>query len=320
MKEKMVNQELTVKKVVTIVLLTAALISVFPLVACQPHLGEAEGIEYVMAPSGSTDFTNGRFIPYDALNCTSEVAGIDRWYTYLGCKDTWSAQGISGELRVYENDIDSGSSADFIAFALTLVRPTDVFYESFELGYYQDNSGYWLYSYSVIDGYPIEHRHGHAIKGQAYSLKILEVDERFEAYIDETLVDYVYFSPTVKEFRMYASQGESTDPTNPMRGHFWNLMYQLDSWHSWTWIKAYQDEPYYTRLGSTDEYYATIMGDINLNYVVEMLDGGLVSAHWYNPPFNEGILGYADKADLNHNGWINIVDVTFINAHWGESW
>lgn len=266
-----------------------------------------------------------RFFPYDISK--NEVWSRDippHWYAYLGLRDTYGVKGIQGDIWIYENNIESHSRDDFVAFALTLVRPTiDGWYESFEVGYFHDNSGYMFYSASYINWHfsEIDYLYPHALpESWAHSLKLLEVDGKFNAYIDGELVDYIYFSDDVTEERIYGSQAESSDPSNPMRGHFWNLMYYSSSWHSWMNIEAYQDKPYYARLSSTDQYHSTLMGDISLDYLVDIVDATLVSAHYYDPPWAIGPLGYSAKADFDHDGLIDIFDASQVNAYWGESW
>jgi len=61
-----------------------------------------------------------------------------------------------------------------------------------------------------------------------------------------------------------------------------------------------------------------ILGDINGDGVVNMLDLSLVSAHWYpGPPI--GPSGYDPNADINNDGAVNILEVSIVSAHWGET-
>lgn len=61
-----------------------------------------------------------------------------------------------------------------------------------------------------------------------------------------------------------------------------------------------------------------IRGDINGDRVVDILDAGLVSAHWYpGPPV--GPLGYDRDADINRDGRVDIVDLAIINGNWLRS-
>jgi len=63
----------------------------------------------------------------------------------------------------------------------------------------------------------------------------------------------------------------------------------------------------------------TIPGDINGDGTVNILDAGLISAHWYpGPPI--GPLGYNPVADINNDGSVNIVDAAIISANWGQFW
>ena len=63
----------------------------------------------------------------------------------------------------------------------------------------------------------------------------------------------------------------------------------------------------------------TIPGDVNGDRAVNILDAGLVSAHWYpGPPV--GPLGYNVNVDINNDGDIDIFDVAIANTNWNKSW
>ena len=63
----------------------------------------------------------------------------------------------------------------------------------------------------------------------------------------------------------------------------------------------------------------TVPGDINGNRIVDILDAGKVSAHWYpGPPV--GLLGYGANADINNDGAVDIFDAAIVSAHWLQSW
>lgn len=58
-------------------------------------------------------------------------------------------------------------------------------------------------------------------------------------------------------------------------------------------------------------------GDVNKDGIVDILDIGVVSAHWYpGPPI--GPLGYSSVADINHDGSVDIFDIGIVSAHWGQ--
>lgn len=60
---------------------------------------------------------------------------------------------------------------------------------------------------------------------------------------------------------------------------------------------------------------ARALGDLNHDGVVNIVDGGLISAHWYpGPPI--GPLGYDVKADINIDGRVNIADAAIVNDNW----
>jgi len=63
----------------------------------------------------------------------------------------------------------------------------------------------------------------------------------------------------------------------------------------------------------------TVTGDVNGDRVVNTIDKGSISAHWYpGPPI--GPLGYDPVADVNGDGAVNILDWGLVSAHWGQSW
>lgn len=63
----------------------------------------------------------------------------------------------------------------------------------------------------------------------------------------------------------------------------------------------------------------TILGDVNGDGVVDISDGGAISAHWYpGPPV--GILGYDPNVDINNDGAIDILDAAIVSANWHNSW
>jgi hypothetical protein len=62
--------------------------------------------------------------------------------------------------------------------------------------------------------------------------------------------------------------------------------------------------------------HATVMGDINGDGMVNILDAVKISLAWgstlTSPQWNP-------MADLNHDGTIDILDATRIGLHWGQS-
>ena len=67
-----------------------------------------------------------------------------------------------------------------------------------------------------------------------------------------------------------------------------------------------------------DDIPVTVYGDVNGDHVVNILDGVVISKAW------DAIRGtdawYDIKADLSHNGVVDILDATRASLHWGETW
>jgi hypothetical protein len=66
-----------------------------------------------------------------------------------------------------------------------------------------------------------------------------------------------------------------------------------------------------------NDFMVTIMGDVNGDKKVNILDGVKLSLAYSGTP---GSTQWNDAVDLNHDNVINILDATRISLHWGENW
>jgi len=66
-----------------------------------------------------------------------------------------------------------------------------------------------------------------------------------------------------------------------------------------------------------NDFVVTIMGDINGDKKINILDGVKLSLAFAGTP---GSIQWNVAADLNHDNVINVLDATRISIHWGESW
>ena len=67
---------------------------------------------------------------------------------------------------------------------------------------------------------------------------------------------------------------------------------------------------------SKENVKVTVIGDVNNDAVVDILDGVRISIAWDSTPSDPW---WNIKADLNHNGFVNILDATRASLHWGET-
>ena len=73
-----------------------------------------------------------------------------------------------------------------------------------------------------------------------------------------------------------------------------------------------------TPFEGTDIISVNYIGDVNDDGIIDILDIGAVSAHWYpGPP--TGPLGYISDADFNKDGAVNILDVGILSVNWGQT-
>ena len=68
----------------------------------------------------------------------------------------------------------------------------------------------------------------------------------------------------------------------------------------------------------TDIILVNYAGDVNNDGIVNLLDAGVVSAHWYpGPP--TGSLGYDKTSDFNKDGAVGILDAGILSVNWGQT-
>jgi len=69
---------------------------------------------------------------------------------------------------------------------------------------------------------------------------------------------------------------------------------------------------------TTGGYFGnTLMGDINSDKIVNVVDAAEVSAHWHpGPPI--GPSGYGREADINQDGIVNIFDAAIVSVNWNR--
>jgi len=65
------------------------------------------------------------------------------------------------------------------------------------------------------------------------------------------------------------------------------------------------------------DVFVTIVGDINGDKTVNILDAVVMALAWNATPSD---LWWNVKADINHDGKVDIYDGTRIGLHWGETW
>ena len=97
---------------------------------------------------------------------------------------------------------------------------------------------------------------------------------------------------------------------HPMQTGYYRLTATADSRNN-------IEEPYETNNALTlGNVRVTVMGDLNGDGVVNIIDGTLMALAWQGTP---GSIQWNIKADINHDGVVDIVDGTRIGLHWGET-
>jgi hypothetical protein len=70
-------------------------------------------------------------------------------------------------------------------------------------------------------------------------------------------------------------------------------------------------------LSQIDNIRVTIIGDINSDQTVNILDATVIGLSWNATPLDPQ---WNIKADINHDGEVNSLDAIRLSAHWRESW
>jgi hypothetical protein len=65
------------------------------------------------------------------------------------------------------------------------------------------------------------------------------------------------------------------------------------------------------------KYPVALIGDLNGDNVVNILDVGQIGLAWHSRPGDEY---WNVQADLNHDGYINIFDIVRITLRWHQTW
>lgn len=255
-----------------------------------------------------------------------------RWYAGVWLRETYSAKGVSASMHTYKNYVSEWPFVRdrFVAFHIALKRSNVTHIEYLEVGFFQDLSGFFLYSGWRIQGVYDDFVYSSTSALKDHSFEIVETtDETFEARIDSNSVKSVTFS--IHGDREYSAFAESTNQgINSLRGHFWNLKYYDSNGvsHIWQQVEIYEDWPYLVGFSggtATDDFYTSgggVQGDINGDGVVDVLDVGELNAYWWNGVVS-GLIGYDSNADILPvvvpDGFVDIFDAAWVNYNWGKT-
>jgi len=265
----------------------------------------------------------------------------DIYYAGVKLTETFVAKGVSGNVHVYKNRVIDPYYN--ISFHLALTRWNGTYWESLGVGFFQDIDYFcyaeWYYGKPGEIPFSIEANKSSTVALSNHFIEIVEVaPETFEARVDSRVLMTHTFTHVLGD-REYVAEGEShwsTEPYNSLRGHFWGLKWMDSSggWHPWQVAPPYNFDPYSVFFPhgtiANDDFYTLgggILGDINGNGIVDVLDWSTLSAHWSGPP--DGPLGYDSNADVTGgvdrsgqmvygapNGQVEMDDLSVVSAHW----
>lgn len=242
-------------------------------------------------------------------------------YSGIDLIDSKNPTSVKANIKPYENWVVLTGDwyHDIVAFAIGIARPLPSGdWEAFEAGILQDGTGMHLYTAKFIRG-SSETWYGIPNIGQTYLFELRRVSNLYwEALIDGVVKGSATFSSDVSSEIFSVVQAESGDYSNSLKSSFSNIQWRdSTNWYYWQNINIKEDGGYYTRLFTKHDFDPTILGDSRLDFMVDMLDVSTESSSWTMPP---GPAGYLLYADINHNGAVEIDDVSIVSAHWDETW
>jgi len=97
---------------------------------------------------------------------------------------------------------------------------------------------------------------------------------------------------------------------HPMQTGFYRLIATVDSRNS------VEERNESNNALTKESVRVTVIGDLNDDGVVDILDGVRISSAWGATPSDPW---WNIKADLDHNSVVNILDATRASLHWGET-
>jgi hypothetical protein len=246
----------------------------------------------------------------------------------LKMNENSSTKGLSGYLHVYKNRLID-PVLDRLSFWISVYRTNATHTEWLQVGYYQKNSQFTLYTETVLRTDPNQptdiqdSSQTHALAN--HYLEIVETSnpEEFQAKIDGQIARTYRFritsqAATTKE---YQAMGENRFGYGYLRGHMWDLKWYDSSGASHSWeapARIVEESPplgYYDVLNLTsrpDVFYTTgygydalgskvFQGDVNGDGTVDVTDGAEISARWTKPGPGSplGPLGYDSNSDIS---------------------
>jgi len=204
-----------------------------------------------------------------------------RWYATVFLLQPRNSMAVTGTIHVYDNTLNEDNVNAFVCFRLMVERD---YYdtakkiwcrECVECGYFENQSGFWIFgaSYILGKGYAVndfKQFDGSNAHGNLYAkYSIIVMENKATAYL-ETEGTNICFLPTepsggshrlieaemtLQGDNLYRLGSESNDPKNTLTGHYDELkFYDNDVWKCWESIKIYEDAPYRVQMCSTDEF------------------------------------------------------------------
>jgi len=109
----------------------------------------SQTIQLQQSSNQSTESDDFRSIPYvaqhnfDALEASQSSSTLQYYYAGIDLVDTYSFNGISGRIQIYQNRIDSTSTSDMVASSIGVAQYNPLYndYEYIEVGSRQDSRG-----------------------------------------------------------------------------------------------------------------------------------------------------------------------------------
>ncbi len=241
-----------------------------------------------------------------------------RWYAELVLQQPRNANAFSVDIFYFQNylmnETTPGRDPPFTAYSLFVQRIDKGSYsqEWTEAGYFQNKSGFYLYStyFTYSQGYFERANPFSYVPGSFGQFSVVVNGNHFKMYFGPLCLLEVDLTISGDNYALL--QGESSDPNNMMYGQFRFPKYSVGgNLYSWTNVENFQDAPYAGYAWNPSDRFIVFTPDLNQDGNIDIKDLAIVAKSF-------GLHLFPYIADVNHDGKVDIKDLALVAIYFGK--
>ncbi len=241
-----------------------------------------------------------------------------RWYAELVLQQPRNANVFNVDILYFQNyvmnETTPGLDPPLTAYSLFVQRidPGSYSREWVEAGYFQNKSGFYLYStyWTYPLGYFERDDPFSYVPGSFGQFSIVISGNHFKTYFGA--LSLLEVDLTISGDNYALLQGESSDPKNMMYGQFRFPKYSVDgNLYSWMNVERFQDAPYAGYAWNPSDRFIVFTPDLNRDGINDIKDLAIVAKSF-------GLHSFPYIADVNHDGKVDIKDLALVAIYFGK--